>query len=440
MTARQSTSPEAFLLRLLPPGVIRAHARELGVVKRRRAIDILPLVLVVALTVCGRGQQSLDEMRRAFERRTGYLPARSSFFDRLTPALSRLICRLLDRLMAESVSAPPPLAGFLKGFGDLIAVDASVVQVKAELAAIFKGTATAAAIKIHTFVRPLTGELLRYRITEETRPECRVFGLGHQARGCLFLLDRGYADASLWWRIHRLGAFFVTRYKSSFIARVVSVNPSHRGSRTRPIGRAIKDLVKGRKGGRIDVNCSFQVRVRPYRKAKGRRFVHCFRIVGVYNRSENRYQLYVTNVPHTRLDPEQVAAAYRLRWDVERFYTCLKTGMGLRKINSKQKHIVELLVAGALLRCTVAMRAMTQAEHHLPDLRWINPLQWIQVWRERLGELLQPWMNSTRPRGRVTWRSLARTAMDPNRKRRSARVYARMGLPWQWSWQRAERP
>ncbi len=96
--------------------------------------------------------------------------------------------------------------------------------------------------------------------------------------------------------------------------------------------------------------------------------------------------------PGRVLGHHEVAATYRLRWDVERFYTCLKTGMGLRKINSRRKHIVELLVASALLRCTVAMRAMAQAQAHLPRLRWINPLQWVQVWREQLDELLRPWL------------------------------------------------
>lgn len=436
MAASQPTSPEAFLLDLLPPSRVRSLACSLGVIRRRRDVDVLALVLVVALTITGRGKQSFAEMRRAYERRTGTRLARSSFLDRLTPALTRLIQQLLRGLTQRSRDQPPKLEGFLASFKDLVAVDASVVQVSNRLADVFKGTATAAAIKIHTFVRPLTGELLSYRLTEETRPDCKVFGVSHDVRGKLLLLDRGYADGSLWWRIHRLGGFFVTRYKSSFIARVVSVNETHRGSRSRPVGRALKDVVAGRRGGRIDVNCTFAVRVRPYGTERGRRFQQTFRVVGVYNKADKRYQLYVTNVPTDRLTTEQVAASYRLRWDVERFYTCLKTGMGLTKINTRHKHRVELVVAAALLRCTVAMRAMAQAESRLPARRWINPLQWVQVWREWLGELLEPWRTSARPRGRVRWKRLALSAMDPNRKRRSARVLARSGFPWRWDWER----
>jgi putative transposase len=436
MASAKTTSPEAFLLDLLPPKLIRSLACSLRVVQRRRDIDILTLVLVVALTVQGRGKSSFAEMHRAYERRTGTRLARSSFTDRLTPALTRLVQQLLRGLMKDSRDKPPRLLGFLASFKDLVAVDASVVQVSDSLADVYKGTATPAAIKLHTFVRPLTGELLSYRLTEETRPDCKVFGVSHDVRGKLLLLDRGYADGSLWWRIHRLGAFFVTRYKTSFTARVVSVNDAHRGSRTRPLGMPIKDLIKGRAGGRIDVNCTFAVRTRPYGSDKGRRFTQTFRVVGVYNKPKRRYQLYVTNVSPDRLSAEQVAATYRLRWDVERFFTCLKTGMGLRKINTGCKHRVQLVVAAALLRCTVAMRAMAQAERYLPNLRWINPLQWVQVWREWLGELLRPWVSGTRPRGRVGWERLALIAMDPNRKRRSARVLATMGLHREWAWHR----
>jgi hypothetical protein len=111
--------------------------------------------------------------------------------------------------------------------------------------------------------------------------------------------------------------------------------------------------------------------------------------------------------------------------------------MGLQTLNSKKRHIVELMVRAALLRCTVAMQAKAHAQDTLPRMRWINPLQWIKVWRERLGELLQPWLRGTPPRGRTTWQRLAALAIDPNRKRLSARVLATLGLPWDWSWTRA---
>lgn len=436
MAAAEPTSPESFLLSLLTQEFIRRTARAVGCVKRVRRLDVLQLLLVVVLTPSGRGEQPIAGMRLELERRTGLLLARSSFWARLSPAFGQLVRRMLDSVIAQSASTAPSLPGFLAGFKDVIAGDATVVRVHDSLAARWKGTGAPAAIKIHTLVRALTGELLRYKITEETRPECRVFSVGHWARGVLFLLDRGYSDGSLWWRIHRLDGFFVTRLKTSFHARIVEVNPGHRGSRSRPLGQKVRDLLKGRKGGRIDVMCDFSVHTRPYGKATGRNFTHPFRVVAIWNKVEARYQFYVTNIPPERLSAEQVAGCYRLRWEVERFYLGAKSGMGLDRITSRQPHIIEALVRAALLRCTVAMQAKREADKRLPPGRWTNPLQWIKVWRERIGALLQDWAFGRVGRSRVSWARLAQLAMDPNLRRLPPRVLAGLGICPQWAWQR----
>ena len=436
MASRQPTSPETFLLDLLPAAAIRRMAKKVGCVQRIRRLDILALVLVVVLTTHGNGEQPIAGMRRALERRTKLLLARSSFWARLSPAFGKLVRWMLDSLIERSWAESKRLTGFLKGFTDVIAVDATVVQVHKSLEAKWKGTGSDAAVKVHTLIRALTGELLRYQITAETRPECRVFGVGHWARGSLFLLDRGYSAAALWWRIHRVGGFFVTRLKTSFHAVIVDVNPGHRGSRSKALGSKVRDLMSGRHGGRIDVMCRFAVQVRPYGKARGRRFDHSFRVVAVWNKVDKRYQVYVTNVPPARFTPEQVAALYRLRWTVERFYVSAKSGMGLDKITSRRPHVIETLIRAALLRTTLAMQAKARAERRLPKGRWINPLLWIKVWRDRVIDLLVGWLDGRRARTGLTWERLARLAMDPNRKRLSPRVVATMGIGLQWGWHR----
>ena len=54
-----------------------------------------------------------------------------------------------------------------------------------------------AAIKIHTHIRALTGELLKHRITAGTADDGKQFGVTWADRGTLFLLDRAYNAASL---------------------------------------------------------------------------------------------------------------------------------------------------------------------------------------------------------------------------------------------------
>ena len=249
MATSETTCPEAFLLALFPPELIRKTAHLVGAVKRKRLVDILSLILVVVLTPSGQGEQPIAGMRRELERRTGLLLARSSFWARLSPNFGRLVRWMLDSVVQRAWSAPPPLLGFLAGFKDVIAGDATVVQVHKSLASKWKGTGSPAAIKVHTLVRALTGELLRYKITAETQPECRVFGVGHWAKDVLFLLDRGYSAAALWWRIHRVGGFFVTRLKKSFqaeqerLAREIIVARKHKEE---------QKLAEWRENARID--------------------------------------------------------------------------------------------------------------------------------------------------------------------------------------------
>lgn len=116
MAAAQPTSPESFLLDLLRPDRVRHHARRLGFVLRIGPIKLLPFVLAVVLTPSGRGEQPIAAMRRAFERRTGYLPARSSFWERLSPAFGRLVRWMLDDVVDRSWDATPKPPGFLSSF------------------------------------------------------------------------------------------------------------------------------------------------------------------------------------------------------------------------------------------------------------------------------------------------------------------------------------
>ena len=419
MVRTQSTSPEAMLHGLLPAEAINQAAHRLGFIKRLRRIKAAQFIVLVVLSVCGREGQSLSALRRRFIERTGLRVVRSSFIDRFTPSLMKVVHWMLTELQERAAAARPTLGGPLKGFADVVAVDATVIQVPRALAKLWKGTSTAAAIKVHTMIRALSGELLRHQITAETRHESRVFGIGHWAKKVLFLLDRGYASGSLYWRIHRVGGYFLTPLKKSFVARIVGVNAGHSGSASRALGKSVWDLCKqvGRRAKRIDVVCRFQVRVRPYGTAKGRRFFQEFRVVGLYNHKERRYHFYVTNIEPERLKAADCASLYRLRWEVETWYKSAKSGLALDEIYSAKPHIVRTLVKAALIRTTVAMQARRHALPHLPLGRWINPGQWLATWQRTVEQLLTGLMLGRRRYPPIAWRELAFDTMDPNRSR-----------------------
>lgn len=97
---------------------------------------------------------------------------------------------------------------------------------------------------------------------------------------------------------------------------------------------------------------------------------------------------------------------------METFYKAGKSGLGLHELGSSKPHIVRTLVKAALIRASIAMQAKCAAEQNLPPGRWINPHQWVQVWRIAIEALLRP-LRAGLVQG-YTWCQLALTALDPN--------------------------
>lgn len=432
MATDKIPSPEAFLKALVPLNEIRAQARVLGVVQRVRTVDVAQLLIVVVVVVCGRGGQSLAAMRRALALKASVSLARSSFWDRLTPAFETLVDWLLDRLRKASMESPPVYTGLLRGFKDVHAVDSTVVQVHKTLSGLWKGTrksTAVAALKVHTFVRAVTGELLRFRITAEAYGDCKAFAIGHWAKDVLFLFDRGYSSASLWWRVHRVGGYFVTRLTSTYTPQILSVNRLHRGRARNLAGRPLWGALEGLGRAEVDVNCNFRVHIRAYGKLRGRWLDHPFRVVGIWHPIHKSYTLYVTNVPPERFSPAEVAQVYRLRWEVETYYKTGKSGFGLDELPSRKPHIVRTLVKAALVRSSIAMQAKRKAEPNLPAGRWMNPMQWVQVWHlavEAISDAMLAGISLASAR-RPTWESLAALAHDPNVKRPPTRWKSMQG-------------
>ena len=420
MAQRNPTSPEQFLHQLVSADQLRRAARETGFVRRLRKIEPVAFVVATVLGICGRARQSLAEMRRLFAARTGVRVARSAFWKRFTPAFEELVCWLLRQLQERAERRRPTYCGVLAGFRDVIVADATVIKVRDSLRSIWKGSrknSAAAAIKVHTRIRAITGELLRHRITAETYSEMRAFGVHWTDAGKLFLFDRGYPSASMWWRIHRVGGFFLTRLPASYKPEIVAVNRTHRGRARKLVGQRLREVVVGLKRKVIDVDCPFRVHVRGYAGGRGRYEEHIFRVVGLWDDEHGHYHFYATNLRPERMAPEAFTDLYRLRWEVETFYKTAKSGLGLDELPSAQPHVVRTLVRAALIRANLAMQAKYEADRFVAHRRWINPKMWTSVWSQVVNELLMTVLLRRRIGTLPSWEFLAALATDDNVKR-----------------------
>ena len=401
------------------PEDVRTKARALGVVRRQGKVDAYALLVVVVLGVAIRGPTAIAQLGHLLSEVTGVRLARSSVWDRFTPAFASLVRWLLDRVVAQARPDPPRPFGVLDGFRDVIAVDATVVKLHDELATVWRGTrknSAKSALKVHAWVRAFTGELLKYRVTPDAHGDGRAFGIDHGLRGCLVLFDKGYSSPSLWRRIHSVGGYFLTRLPLDRDPMVVDENPRHRGRAKKAVGRPLRQVLHGLQRSLLDVNASFRCHIRRYRRSKGRFVEESFRVIAVRNRSTGKYEVFVTNAPPELLPAEHVAGTYRLRWEVETFFKSSKSGSGLDEQPSRQPAIVEALVYASLLRATTSMQALARFRKVAGDPRGllINPGQCTKWWNRRLHALAEALVG---PSADLPVAALARMLADPNVRR-----------------------
>jgi hypothetical protein len=95
MARRPDSQISTALTSLLPRRRIRALARRLGVVRRRRKLDIVALVYSLVLGFSVGERRTLSGLRRACLRATGVRLAPSSFHARFSAALTQLLRALV---------------------------------------------------------------------------------------------------------------------------------------------------------------------------------------------------------------------------------------------------------------------------------------------------------------------------------------------------------
>ena len=429
MTQVRSTALRLLRATLSDDWELRIKARRLGVVKRQGKVDSYALLATVVLGVAVRGPTAIAVIGRVLSEVTGVRLARSSVWARFTPAFRDLVQLVLDDTIESSRCREVRPPGVLAGFSDVIAVDATVLKVHDGLEHVWRATrrnTTKAALKVHTWVRAFTGEVLKYRLTADAHGDGRAFGVDHQLRGCLVLFDKAYSSPSLWRRIHTVGGYFLTPLPADRNPEIVRVLRRHRGRARQLPGLRLRDGVRSLSRQYMDVEGTFRCKVRRYGGAARNRWVHEeFRIIAV-RRQRGKYDFYVTNAPPDKLPAEAVASTYRLRWEVETFFKTAKTGSEVDHLPSAKQHIVETLIYAALLRATTSMQALATVRADIAHPRglFVNPGQWQKWWNRRLRGLLDDLVGS---QPRLSTMEVAVMLSDPNVGRPTNRSTFLMG-------------
>ena len=426
MFQMKATTIEGVLTSLFPEARLRREARAAGVEKRRRKIDVVAFFWTLVLGFGVGKLRSLAELRRTYENRTGTRIEESSFYDRFTPQLAKLLRGMVGEVLGRAAeTGTRSLTGALAGFRDLLLIDSTVIRLHDLLKGTYAGCRTnhsKAAAKLHMVMSVKEASASKVCLSpERTNDRTPWRKVGGWVKGCLLLFDLGYFGFRLFARIDENGGFFVSRLKDNANPLVVAENRKWRG-RSRPvIGKRLKDALVGLQREALDVMVEVAFDRRSYRgrRARDRRV---FRVVGIFDAATERYHLYMTNVPEDRLDAAEIAETYRLRWQVELLFKELKGHYRLDQMPSAKRHVVEALLFAAILTLVASHALLDAVRRRLPPGRSIPSLRWGAVFDSFAPGLLDLVLAAVAVRRRPVdpWLLLLSQAADPNLARPSA--------------------
>ena len=427
MTKAQCKTLASEVRKLFPDAWIRREGKTVGAWQRQRKVSIVALFWTVVLGFAVSKKRTMAELRRELELHTASTLEESSFYEHFHDGLAKLLLRAVHHALSLQKGIGKGVAGALSFFQEVLAVDSMVVRLHELLQKAYPGTRinhSPAAAKLHVVLNVLRAGPRAVRIssgrTDDRSPWQR---LGPWIRGRLLLMDLGYFAYQLFARIEQSGGFYISRLKRGANPLIVRNNRPCRGQAIALEGQRLRDVLPNLERKIIDVMVQVQFDRRAYR-GQARRDRTLVRLVGVFNEQTEQYHLYLTNIATDKLDAEQVAEVYRLRWQVELLFKELRTHYRLDQLPSAKRAVVEALVYAAILTLIISRRLLHALRERLPSGRSIPPLRWAAIFCAIASDLLNALLRSL-PRQvppQDIWDLLLSQAMDPNLGRPTAPI------------------
>ena len=151
-------------------------------------------------------------------------------------------------------------------------------------------------------------------------------------------MDRGYVDYTRLFRIHQLGAFFVTRTKQGMNAHRVYSAPADRST-----GIICDQMVA------LDGHYTRQ------------NYPEHLRRIRFKDPDTGKTLVFMTN--NTMLPPLTIAALYKARWQVELFFKWIKQHLKIKRFMGTSENAVKIQIWSAV--STYVLIAIVKKELHL---------------------------------------------------------------------------
>jgi putative transposase len=384
---------ERVLCDMFPREFLEDLAKETGLVKRERKIDPGIMFWVLTFSFGVRLQRSLASLKRSYEKESEQTLSDSSWYYRFTPELvaflKACVIHAIEHLAQEQNRV---LNERLNRFEDVLIQDSTIVRLHESLSKKWPAARSkkpAAGVKIGVSVSAVADGPKRVALYPERTNDLKTLRIGPWIKDRIILLDLGYYKYQLFTRIKENGGFFVSRLKNNTNPTIINSNISYRGRSIDVEGRTLQEVLPKLKRQILDVNIEVSFKRRSY-KSKQKEDQEKFRMVAVFNEEEEKYHLYITNIPCDVLESKEIAELYSARWDIELIFKELKSKYALDVVNTTNPQVIEAYIWIAILTLLVSRRIYTIIRRCNPGKKMVRytRLRWSTIFAENASDQL----------------------------------------------------
>jgi hypothetical protein len=293
------------------------------------------------------------------------VPARSTLSDALNLRDWRIYHALAMRLItrARDLYTKEPLNIDLDA--TVYALDSTTIDLCLSLFNWAPFRSTKAAVKMHTLL-DLRGAIPAFiHISDGKMHDVNVLDFLPIEAGAFYVMDRGYLDFARLYKLHQVGAFFVTRAK--------------RGMDARRVYSAVTDRDSG-------VICDQTIAMNGFYVSKS--YPEHLRRIRFKDPHTGKTLVFLTN--NTALPPLTIAALYKNRWQVELFFKWIKQHLRIKRFLGTSENAVKTQIWCAV--STYVLIAIVKKELQL-DASLYTLLQILSVSvfeKSQLSSALRP--------------------------------------------------
>ena len=144
------------------------------------------------------------------------------------------------------------------------------------------------------------------------------------------------------------GASYIVKGKCNLNPTIISAYNGRGKALKRPVGKRLKEVSQKQNSQKI---MDFDVEWGSYK---------C-RLIRCWIASEEKFVIWLTNLPRAAFSADEVTLLYRVRWQVELLFKELISHNNLQKFNTQKQPIVEGLIWASLLPFTLKRAIASKA-------------------------------------------------------------------------------